>query len=112
MKTYIDHSVYPDFDNPPEQFDSIEDQAEYLHRVCAAWDFGIHPEQETFDLFKQWLDVFDQFPIVTSPAYHAFRAWFRWERVPIPAGVLAPIPQWVHLDRLEGRPPDPCEKMI
>jgi hypothetical protein len=109
---YIDGSVYPDLDSPPTRLDTIHEKADYVHRICAAWDFGVHPEQETFELFAGWKDVFDRFPILTSPAYHAFRAWFRWERMPYPKGVPAPTPRWVHLDRLEGRESDPCEEMV
>lgn len=108
----IDESVYPDLDEPPGVLTTPAAKADYVHRICSAWDFGVHPEPPTFDLFAEWKDVFDAFPIVTSPAYHAFRAWFRWPAVEVPAGLLAPIPRWLHLDRLEGRPDDPCERMI
>jgi len=30
-------------------------------------------------LFAGWKHVFDRFPVVTSPAYHAVRLWFQWE---------------------------------
>ncbi len=109
---YIDHSVYPDLKEPPSTLPTAGDKADYVHRICAAWDFGIHPEVETFAMLFTWKDVFDHFPIVTSPAYHAFRTWFSWEPVAAPGGMLAPTPQWVVLDRLAGREPDPCEKMI
>ena len=108
----IDQSVYPDLDQPPVTLESKYDKADYVHRICTAWDFGIHPDQYTFDLFAQWRDIFDEFPVVASAGYHAFRMLFRWPTVEIPPGLSAPTPQWVHLDRLEGRPPDPCEKMI
>ena len=45
-----------------------------MHRICAAWDYGVHPDPETFTLFARWKEVFDRFPVLTSPAYHAFRA--------------------------------------
>ncbi|GAC1450353.1 MAG: hypothetical protein NVSMB9_34740 [Isosphaeraceae bacterium] len=109
---FLDHSVYPDQDEPPSVLESMEDRADYLHRVCSAWDHGVHPDPETFALFSRWKDVLDRYPVSTSPAYHAFRAWFRWEPHPVPAGILAPTPRWVHLDRLEGRDADPCEEMI
>jgi hypothetical protein len=109
---YIDQSLYPDLDQPPESLDSPEGKADYLHRVCTAWDFGIHPEPETFELLGRWRDVFDRFPVATSPAYHALRCWFGWPEVPWPAGIRPPTPRWLHLDRQEGRPPDPCENMI
>jgi hypothetical protein len=109
---YIDESVYPDVSSPPNDLPSLEARAEYVHRVCSAWDFHIHPEPETFQLFSEWEEVFDRFPLPTSPAYHAFRAWFGWEPVPFPSSLPAPIPYHVHLDRGEGRDDDPCAEMI
>ena len=90
----------------------VEAKADYVHRICSAWDYGVHPDPETFTLLARWKDVFDRYPILTSPAYHAFRAWFQWEPYPAPPGLLPPTPRWVHLDRLEGRDEDPCERMI
>lgn len=109
---HIDTSVYPDVDTPPQALDSVEERADYVHRVCSAWDYGIPPDAETFALFSGWKDVFDRFPLVTSPAYHAMRTWFRWEPVPIPLGLHAPTPRYVEYDRLEGRDEDPCEHRI
>ena len=57
-------------------------------------------------------EVFDRFPVLTSPAYHAFRAWFRWEPMAFPANVSPPTPRYRILDQLEGRDEDPCERMI
>ena len=109
---FIDQSVYPDRDEPPAVLDTVEAKADYVHRICSAWDYGVHPEPETFTLLARWKDTFDRHPIPTSPAYHAFRAWFGWEPSPVPPGLLFPIPRWVHLDRLEGRDEDPCAGMI
>jgi hypothetical protein len=109
---YIDHSVYPDLDDPPTVLETDFDKADYVHRICTAWDFHILPETETFALLAAWKDIFDRFPIPTSPGYHAFRMKYGWEPVaPVP-GLPAPTPLYVHLDRLEGRDADPCEKMI
>jgi hypothetical protein len=108
----LDLSVYPDLEIPPGELNSLGDKADYIHRICSAWDFGIHPEQETFQLLADWRDVFDRFPVLTSPAYHAMRAWFGWNPIPYPRNVPAPLPRWVHLDRIEERGPDPCEAMI
>lgn len=109
---YIDGTVYPDLPEPPVILETPWDKADYVHRICTAWDFHILPEQETLDLFSQWKDVFDRFPIVTSPGYHAFRAWFGWERIPCPPHLHGPEPLYRILDRLEDRPEDPCEHMI
>ena len=109
---YIDASVYPDLDRPPTDLPSLEDRADYLQRVCAAWDFHIHPDPATFALLATWKDVFDRFPLATSPAYHALRAWFGWAPVPMPLDLPAPRPIYRVLDESEGRGPDPCERQI
>ncbi len=109
---YIDASVYPDLDQPPRTLETIEAKADYVHRICAAWDFHVHPEPETFELLCGWKEVFDRFPLPLSPAYHAFRAWFGWPAVPVPASARGPVPHYRELDRLEGRGEDPCEGMI
>lgn len=107
---YIDHSVYPDYDDPPDVLETDYDKAEYLHRICNAWDFHIFPEPETFALFKTWREIFDRFPVITSVGYHTFREIFGWSRLenPFPGRT----PQYVHMDRIEGRDEDPCEHMI
>jgi len=77
----IDYSVYPDFDDLPWELATIEDKADYLSRVCAAWDFGVPPTVETFALFAGWRHVFDQFPLRHSAAYAAFRTIFGWPTI-------------------------------
>lgn len=108
----IDASVYPDLDEPPTVLETAEAKADYVHRICSAWDHGVHPEPEVFQLLARWKAIFDDYPVATSPAYHAFRTWFRWEPVAFPARVSPPTPRYMHLDRLEGRGDDPCERMI
>lgn len=112
MTPHIDQSVFPDYDKPPSTLETPEAKADYMHRICSAWDYGIQPEPKTFDLFSKWRDVFDRFPVITSTAYHTFRRWFGWPPVKVPPGLPSPTMQWEHLDRIEGRPPDPCERMI
>ena len=106
---YIDGSVYPDLDESPRALEDPQAKADYLHRVCAAWDYGVPPDAQTIGLLARWRDVFDRFPIPTSPAYHALRAWFDWPPVAMPAGLHPPTPRYVAYDRQEGRPEDPCE---
>lgn len=77
----IDYSVYPDLDENPE-ISTPEDRADYVARICGAWDFGVMPTPETFDLFAEWREIFDRFPIGTSPAYHALLAWYGWPAKP------------------------------
>ena len=106
---FIDHAVYPDLSGPPEALETPAEKADYLHRICAAWDFGIVPETETFALLEGWRPIFDRYPIPLSPAYHAFRALFGW-----PAVEKGRIPS-THAERLdlsEGRAEDPCRDLI
>jgi hypothetical protein len=91
---------------------AARDRARILHRICAAWDYGVQPSAHTFALLSGWKDIFDRFPVVTSPAYHAMRLWFGWEAVPIPSGLHAPVARYIDYDRLEGRGVDPCEHWI
>ena len=53
MVLELDGSVYPDRD-PPSDLPTPGDKADYVHRICAAWDFHIHPEPETFELLCGW----------------------------------------------------------
>ena len=112
MSIQLDHSVFPDVGEPPEELADDLARADYVHRICAAWDFGVHPDQQTFVLFATRRDVFDRFPVLTSPGYHAMRSWFGWPPLRYPSGVGAPVPRWMHLDRLEGRDGDPCDLCV
>jgi hypothetical protein len=105
---HIDYSVYPDLDLPPTELTAPADRADYVHRICAAWDFGIVPDSQTFDLFSGWRDVFDRYPLPASPSYHAFRSWFGWPALD-KARIFETYAE--RLDRREGRT-DPCWKMM
>jgi hypothetical protein len=105
----IDYSVYPDTDELPTLLTKIEDQADYVARICGAWDFGMVPTAETFALFSTWREVFDQFPLLHSPAYAAFRSWFGWPRIPGGSVLLA---DYERIDRRDGRMSDPCVELI
>jgi hypothetical protein len=104
----LDHSVYPDLATPPVTLATDHDKADYLHRVCAAFDFGVYPEQADWDRFATWKPIFDAFPLPDSPAYHTFRFRFGWEAVP--RGTCGLTPQWKIQDLREGRN-DPCEEI-
>jgi hypothetical protein len=112
MTTPIDQSVYPDLDQPPDELVDDFAKADYLHRICTAWDFGIMPDRATSKLFAGWKDIFDRFPVSMSPAYHTFRAGLAWNVIPWPEGIKPPTPQWEHQDGIEGRDADPCEGMV
>jgi hypothetical protein len=105
----LDYSVYPDVDELPGDLPTIEDKADYVARICNAWDFGIIPTMETIELFASWKEVFDRFVVPHSPAYAAIRDYYGWE--PITDTVLEA--DWERFDRLSGRElSDPCELMI
>jgi hypothetical protein len=102
---YIDQSVCPDVD-APEDFATSEAKANYVHRICSAWDFDVYPEPETFALFKTWKDIFDAYPLPESPAYHTFRCLFHWNSVPMIQNSFVHLTYQI-LDKLEGRESDP-----
>jgi len=108
MTSHLDHSVYPDMD-PPSELATAEDRADYMERICAAFDFGVAPEADTLELLSTWKEVFDRFPYRGSPAYHALRAYFGWETVErLP---YFGTPYYVQLDRREERE-DGCEHLV
>ncbi|MEW6284352.1 MAG: hypothetical protein AB1758_37400 [Candidatus Eremiobacterota bacterium] len=96
----IDATVYPDRE-PPSELTLAEDKADYVHRVCSAFDFGIPPEEFTLRLMSGWKEIFDRFQLPHSPAYHALRAFFRWE--PVARGTCCSEPGYRKLDEAEGR---------
>jgi hypothetical protein len=105
----LDHSVYPEVDESelPTELKTVEEQADYIHRVCSAWDFyGFPPELTTLKLFSDWREAFESFPIANSPAYCGLCDFLQFRHVePEPYfGRLA----WEVQDELEGRDPDPC----
>ncbi len=108
---HIDHSVFPDVEEAPTGFASDVDRADYLHRICGAWDFDIYPEQGTFRLLKTWKDVFDRFPLSDSPAYHTFRRLFGWPDVPFAKNSSVRLTHEI-LDRAEGRGEDPYLRLV
>jgi hypothetical protein len=104
----IDHTVYPDAEHG-DQFEDDYDRADYVHRICAASDFGVPLDAQTRMLFRGWRDVFDLFPIPDSPSYHGLRAHFGWPAVRVePSFYPAP---WETLDALEERD-DPCRDEV
>lgn len=107
----IDHSVYPDLLDPPDALVTDEQKADYVHRICGAWDFDLYPEEATFDLLSTWKEIFDRYPLPESPAYHTFRRLFGWEEVPFTQNAFVRLPFEI-LDRLEGREPDPCFRLV
>jgi len=105
----IDYSVYPDVEDLPAELATAESKADYVARVCGAWDFGIVPEIETFRLLNGWREVFDCFPLLHSPAYAAFRTLFGWPAI---AGASVLEADYERVDARMGREADPCVRMI
>jgi hypothetical protein len=105
----LDHSVYPDVSHPPDELWSSAEKADYMQRICAAFDFGVFPLREDWDRFASWRSIFDAFPLPDSPAYHTFRSWFGWP--PVPRGTCWLTPPWRAQDLREGRS-DPCEQAV
>ena len=72
----IDGSLYPDQD-PPSDLATLGDRIDFLHRLCAAWDFGILPDADTIDEVRApgWREAVDRCRFATSPGYHLLREW-------------------------------------
>ena len=102
----LDPSVYPDRE-VPSALSSDADRADYLSRICAAWDYGIVPLPATFAMLSGWRRIFDAYPIDDSPAYQAFRAYFGWPHMP---GRIFKA-RYEIADDYEGRT-DPCAEIF
>ena len=108
-KELLDHSVYPEVRPAPDELPAEADRAEYVHRICSAFDFGVFPDQTDWDRFSEWKDVFDRFPLPNSPAYHTFRSAYGWNAAP--RGTSGLMPDWKAQDIREGRL-DCCEPFV
>ena len=103
----IDQMVYPEIDSPPKALHTLLDRADYVHRICANWDYGILPESDTIAQFAEWREVFDRFPLGHSAAYHAFRFLYHWE--PIQGRSLRAA---YEIDDLREGRADPCANWV
>ena len=83
MPLWIDESVYPDI-QPPSSIVTLEDRVDFLARLCAAWDFGILPWQETIDEIRRpdWRPAVDECQLLTSSTYHLLREWHGLPELP------------------------------
>lgn len=102
MNPVIDASLYPDCE-PPVTLADEGDAADYLMRVCGAYDFGMPPSLEVVATLRTMRGVFDRYPLSSSMAYHALRRWFGWPELP---HVGRPQNAATQRDFLEGRGPD------
>ena len=103
----LDHSVYPEVEVPPDELPGPAARADYLHRICCQWDYGIVPDRSTFALLAHWKEVFEAFPVRHSAAYHTFRMLYGWE--PVEGRLLRAT--YELYDLMEGRT-DPCGTFI
>lgn len=46
VEVWLDGALYPDVE-PPARLTDLDDQIDFLARLCAAWDFGLLPEPAT-----------------------------------------------------------------
>jgi len=98
IRAGVDPTLYPDCDIPSD-FDDDRVRADYIQRLCAAWDFGIAPDMSTIDLLSEWRSAIDAFPLPHSAAYHTLRWLYGLPH--IDGDVLeANYERW---DRREGR---------
>ena len=89
---WLDGTLYPDVD-PPMMLESLSDQVDFIARLCAAWDFGVLPYNETVEEIrrKEWREAVDACLLLTSPAYHLLREWHGLESLPYLGRELAYI---------------------
>ncbi|MBI2925255.1 MAG: hypothetical protein HYY24_06070 [Verrucomicrobia bacterium] len=103
MNPAIDTSLYPDCEPPTDLADESV-AADYLVRVCGAYDFGMAPRPEVVATLREMRDIFDKYPLLDSMAYHALRRRFGWPELP---HVGTPHNPATEQDCREGREPDP-----
>lgn len=72
---WIDGALYPDLDEPPAQLKTPEERADFIARLCSAWDFGILPLPETIAEVRrpEWREAVDRCRLLTSHTYHLLR---------------------------------------
>ena len=81
--SWLDGSLYPEL-KAPDSLETLADRVDFLARLCAAWDFGFLPEQETIVEIRQkhWTSVVDACRLLTSPTYHLVRRWHNLPPLP------------------------------
>ncbi len=89
---WLDGTLYPDV-SPPVTPLTLNEQVDFLARLCSAWDFGILPEQVTIEEIRcpAWRKAVDQCRLLTSPVYHLLREWHELEPLPYLGQQLAYI---------------------
>jgi hypothetical protein len=89
---WLDGALYPDRE-PPDELIDLDDQIDFLARLCAAWDFGILPEPATIEEIRRpaWRMAVDECRLLTSPTYHLLRMWHDLPALPYLGQTLAYI---------------------
>ncbi len=89
---WLDGSLYPDTDIP-ESLDTLADRVDFLVRLCAAWDFGVLPRNDTILEIRreEWKPAVDACRLLTSPAYHLLRRWHNLSPLPYLGQQIAAI---------------------
>jgi hypothetical protein len=89
---WLDGALYPDV-TPPERLADLDDQIDFLARLCAAWDFGLLPEPATIAEIRRpaWHAAVDECRLLTSPTYHLVRVWHNLPALPYLGQTLAYI---------------------
>ena len=74
---WIDTALYPELDTPPQQLLTVDDQADFIARMCGAWDFGIYPFPETITEVRkpEWREAVDRCQLHTSHTSYLLREW-------------------------------------
>jgi len=98
---WLDTSLYPDVE-PPIALLTLGERVDFIARLCAAWDFGILPRQETVDEVRrpEWREAVDACRLLTSPVYHLLREWHGLPRLPYLGQQLAYIRDDPYLNRV------------
>ena len=76
MPLWVDGALYPDTATPGA-ITTLSERIDFLARLCAAWDFGVLPKEETVAEIRctEWREAVDLCNLLTSPAYHLLRSW-------------------------------------
>lgn len=92
MQSWIDGTLYPDRETPCA-INTLSEKVDFLARLCAAWDFGVLPTEETVNEIRrpEWREAVDRCRLLTSPSYHLLRSWHKLSPVPYLGQQLAYI---------------------
>jgi hypothetical protein len=99
MPSWIDGALYPDAETPTT-INTLAERVDFVARLCAAWDFGILPQEETIAEVRRpaWCEAVDGCRLLTSPAYHLLRNWHHLPPLPYLGQQLAYIRDDPNLD--------------